>query len=116
MTVRLFGVALLVVVSVYELSSAQDNPKTNGKAVSANGIAFFEKQVASILKRRCYECHSHESGKAKGGLVLDSRRGWQKGGSEGAAIVPGKPGESLLMEAVRYESYEMPPDKETSGE
>ena len=111
MTVRLFGVALLVVVSVYELSSAQDNPKTNGKAVSANGIAFFEKQVASILKRRCYECHSHESGKAKGGLVLDSRRGWEKGGSEGAAIVPGKPGESLLMEAVRYESYEMPPDK-----
>ena len=77
-----------------------------------NGIAFFEKQVEPILKRRCYECHSHESGKAKGGLVLDSRLGWDKGGSEGAAIVPGKPGASRLMEAVRYESYEMPPDEQ----
>ena len=44
--------------------------------------------------------------------MLDSRHGWEKGGSEGAAIVPGKPEESLLMEAVRYESYEMPPDEQ----
>jgi hypothetical protein len=76
------------------------------------GVAFFEKQIAPIFKRRCYECHSHESGKAKGGLVLDSRLGWEKGGSEGAPIVPGKPAESLLMEAVRYESYEMPPEEQ----
>ena len=74
-------------------------------------IAFFEKQIAPILQRRCYECHSHHSGKAKGGLVLDSRSGWAKGGSEGAAIVPGKPGASILMEAVRHEGYEMPPDE-----
>ncbi len=79
------------------------------KSASAKDIEFFEKQIAPLLKRRCYQCHSHESGKAKGGLVLDSRRGWKTGGSEGAAIVPGKPGKSLLMEAVRYESYEMPP-------
>ncbi|MFT5328801.1 MAG: hypothetical protein ACI8P0_006716, partial [Planctomycetaceae bacterium] len=81
------------------------------KAASVAGIEFFEQQIAPILKRRCYECHSHESGKAKGGLVLDSRHGWKKGGGEGPAIVPGKPGESLLIEAVRYEGYEMPPDK-----
>jgi hypothetical protein len=78
---------------------------------SAKDIEFFETQIAPILKRRCYECHSHESEKAKGGLVLDSRHGWKKGGSKGPAIVPGKPGESLLIEAVRYEGYEMPPDK-----
>ncbi|MFT5525060.1 MAG: hypothetical protein ACI9HK_003026 [Pirellulaceae bacterium] len=98
-------------------ATAQDNVtgketvagKEAGISASAEDIEFFEKRIAPILKRRCYECHSHESGKAKGGLVLDSRHGWQKGGSEGAAIVPGKPGESLLMEAVRYESYEMPP-------
>ena len=77
----------------------------------ARAIAFFEKQIAPILKRRCYKCHSHESNKAKGGLVLDSRRGWEKGGSEGPAIVPGTPAESLLIKAVRYESLEMPPDE-----
>ena len=81
-------------------------------SVPDKGIDFFEKQIAPILHRRCYQCHSHESGKAKGGLMLDSRKGWEKGGSEGAAIIPGKPEESLLMEAVRYESYEMPPDKQ----
>ena len=81
------------------------------KAASVAGIEFFEQQIAPILKRRCYECHSHKSGKAKGGLVLDSRHGWKKGGGEGPAIVPGKPGESLLIEAVRYEGYQMPPDK-----
>lgn len=81
------------------------------KSENEPGIAFFQKKIAPILKRRCYQCHSHESGKAKGGLVLDSRHGWEKGGSEGAAIVPGKPGESLLMQAVRYASYEMPPDR-----
>ncbi|MEM7234563.1 MAG: PSD1 and planctomycete cytochrome C domain-containing protein, partial [Planctomycetota bacterium] len=73
---------------------------------------FFEKQVVPLLKRRCFDCHSHESRKAKGGLVLDSRQGWQKGGSSGAAIVPGKPEKSLLIAAVRHEGeLEMPPDE-----
>ena len=72
-------------------------------------LKFFETQIVPILKKRCYACHSHESGKAKGGLVLDSRQGWQKGGNEGPAIVPGQPQKSLLVSAIRYETYEMPP-------
>ena len=73
--------------------------------------AFFQKEIVPILKERCYECHSHESGKAKGGLVLDSRGGWEKGGDSGAALVPGKPEESLIVEAVRYGrgDFQMPP-------
>ncbi len=98
---------------VCTVASAQNpaDSKDAGKSDDARAIEFFEKQIAPILKRHCYQCHSHEAGKAKGGLMLDSRHGWENGGSEGAAIVPGKPGESLLMKAVRYESYEMPPDK-----
>jgi hypothetical protein len=99
-----FAVAVLACV----VGSAQEDAV---KATDAKGIEFFEKQIAPILKRRCFQCHSHESGKAKGGLVLDSRHGWEQGGSEGPAIVPGQPGKSLLLEAVRYESYEMPPKK-----
>ena len=90
---------------------ADEVQPVNSQQLSANGIKFFEGQIAPILERRCFGCHSHESGKAKGGLVLDSRHGWEKGGSEGAAIVPGKPDKSLLMEAIRHESYEMPPDE-----
>lgn len=88
-------------------------PTLHAGAQETDGAAFFEKEIAPILQRRCYECHSHESGKAKGGLVLDSRVGWEKGGGGGASVVPGKPDESLLIKAVRHESadLEMPPKK-----
>ena len=100
--------AFLAAVYVCSATNAQDVvvDESANKAASSGGIDFFEKEIVPILKRHCYECHSHESGKAQGGLVLDSRHGWKKGGSEGAAIVPGQPGESLLIEAIRYESYE----------
>ena len=42
--------------------------------------AFFEKQVRPILVQHCYSCHSHAGGKMRGGLALDSRSGWEKGG------------------------------------
>ncbi|NQV23523.1 MAG: DUF1553 domain-containing protein [Rhodopirellula sp.] len=71
-------------------------------------IKFFEMHVRPLLARHCLECHSAESQKGK--LRLDSRAAILKGGeSEEPAIVPGKPEESPLIDAVRYESYEMPP-------
>ena len=42
--------------------------------------------------------------------MLDRKAGWESGGDSGPAIIPGKPGESLLIGSVRYESLEMPPD------
>ena len=72
--------------------------------------AFFRDQVEPILRERCYECHSH-AGKIKGGLVLDSRSGWQAGGDSGPAVVPGSVEKSRIIEAVRYANpdVEMPP-------
>ncbi len=80
--------------------------------VAANsGTDFFESKIRPLLVEHCYECHSGE--KTKGGLSLDTRAGWQKGGHSGAVIVPGKPEESLLIKAVRYQDKElaMPPQK-----
>ena len=70
----------------------------------------FREQVEPILRQRCYECHSH-AGKIKGGLTLDSRSGWQKGGESGPALVPGAVEKSRLIKAVRYAApdLEMPP-------
>ena len=84
-----------------------------GAAVADPGIRLFETDVEPILKRHCYECHSHESGKAKGGLVLDSREGWAKGGGSGPAILPGEVDGSLLIDAVRFgnEDLQMPPKR-----
>ena len=76
------------------------------------GIAFFEKSIRPVLIESCYECHSIKEGaKLKGGLALDSRDGLLRGGESGPAIVPGSPADSLLIEALRHDGLEMPPDK-----
>lgn len=80
-------------------------------AASPPDIAFFEKHIRPILVQNCYECHSAGAKKLKGGLRLDFKGGWKKGGESGPAIVPGKPDESLLIQAIRYKNpdLEMPP-------
>ena len=80
---------------------------TANATLADEGHEFFEKQVRPILVARCYECHS--GAKTSGGLSLETRAGWQRGGDSGAAIVPGKPDESPLIEAINYRSLEMPP-------
>lgn len=103
-----FAFAILVCA----LAHAQEvNVTVSESQPDTEGAAFFNEQILPILRRRCYQCHSHESGKAKGGLVLGSRHGWEHGGADGPAIVPGKPDQSLLIEAVRYEGREMPPEE-----
>jgi hypothetical protein len=76
---------------------------------------FFQSVVQPILVERCYECHSHQK-KIKGGLALDSRSGWEKGGEGGPAVVPGAPDKSRLIAAVRYSDadLQMPPKKRLS--
>jgi len=76
--------------------------------VSPEQRTFVETKVLPLLKSRCFECHDGAT-KSEGGLLLTSRRLLLKGGDSGEAIVPGKPDESLLIEAIRYESLEMPP-------
>lgn len=75
---------------------------------------FFEQHVRPLLVKNCFECHAGE--KIKGGLKLDSIGHILTGGESGPAVTPEKPDESLLIEAVRYESYEMPPSGKLSDE
>src|SRR4030095_15479415 len=53
------------------------------KEQTAEDTEFFTGKIQPILRDNCYECHSHESGKTKGGLTLDSRSGWSAGGGSG---------------------------------
>jgi hypothetical protein len=82
-----------------------EKPAVN--TISAEGRAFFEKEVRPLLVKRCFECHGGSA--ADGGLSLGSANGWRKGGDSGPALVPGKADESLLIEAINYDSFEMPP-------
>ena len=51
-------------------------------------IEAFEKNIRPLLVQHCYECHSADSDKLKGGLLLDSREALLLGGDTGPAIVP----------------------------
>ncbi|HWF20355.1 MAG TPA: PSD1 and planctomycete cytochrome C domain-containing protein [Verrucomicrobiae bacterium] len=75
-------------------------------------LEFFEKKIRPLLTENCYKCHSHDSEKIKGGLLLDTHDGVLKGGDTGPALVPGNPDKSLIIEAVRYtnKDLQMPPN------
>ncbi|MFN3152522.1 DUF1553 domain-containing protein [Bremerella sp.] len=75
---------------------------------------FFEEKVRPILVGKCYQCHAEDAKEIGGKLLLDSRAGILKGGESGPAVVPGDPEKSLLLDALHYESFEMPPDKPLS--
>ena len=74
---------------------------------SREQLKFFEEKVRPILAENCYKCHGSE--KQKGSLRLDVPEMALAGGESGPAIVPGKPDKSPLVEAIKWESLEMPP-------
>ena len=73
---------------------------------------FFESKIRPILTERCLRCHSAEKGKTQGGLALDTKHGWEKGGESGPTISPGNVDSSLLIRAVLYsgDGPHMPPE------
>ncbi len=78
---------------------------------TAEGMEFFEKKIRPVLVSACYDCHSVEAGKTKGGLAVDSREALLIGGDAGPSVVPGNLEKSKLIEAVRYKNrdLQMPP-------
>lgn len=76
---------------------------------------LFEKYVRPVLVERCQKCHGNLKD-PKGGLRLDSREALLHGGDSGPAVVAGDPDHSPLIEAVRHESLEMPPDGKLTDE
>lgn len=90
------------ILALFSLSSASAAP-------TAAQIEFFESRIRPVLAQECYECHS-EAGKQKGGLLLDSRAGWQAGGDTGEALIPGNPSASLLLQSIQHahEDLKMP--------
>lgn len=86
---------------------------------SREGVEFFEKKIRPVLESNCYVCHSANSKRLQGGLLLDSREGMLKGGNSGQpAIKPGDPDSSLLIKAIRYRDpkLQMPPTGQLPAE
>ena len=80
------------------------------------GLEYFEKHIRPVLIDSCYKCHSSSSRNLRGGLRVDGRNLMLKGGDSGAAIEPGQPDESLLLDAIQYDGFEMPPQGKLSAD
>src|SRR4051794_28688151 len=73
-------------ISVSAGSNAADPPRR----------VDFERDVRPILARHCLSCHGPS--KQKGGLRFDRKAAAMNGGNSGPAIVPGKGGESPIVQ------------------
>jgi uncharacterized membrane protein len=58
----------------------------------------FAHEIEPLFKNVCYECHDED--KQKGDLRMDRRADLLKGGASGAGVVPGDPGQSLIIQRV----------------
>ena len=77
---------------------------------TAEQLEFFESKIRPALAGNCYSCHGTQTKTPFANLRLDSLAGILKGGDAGPAVVPGDPGASRLIQALRYAStVKMPP-------
>ena len=106
--IKIFGTAFAAVGALGQACAAE---------ADAAGIAFFEKNIRPVRANSCYQCHSAEARNLKGDLFLDSKQGMLNGGESGPVIVPGKPAESRLLQAIRRDGkLKMPPRDKLSGQ
>jgi concanavalin A-like lectin/glucanase superfamily protein/cytochrome c len=76
---------------------------------------FFDDRVEPILRARCLSCH--DNALRAGGVSFLDREGLLKQGRRGAPIVPHKPDQSIVIQAVRQDGdLKMPPGAKLSPE
>jgi len=91
------------------------SPRAVGDDATAQQTEFFEAKIRPILAEHCVQCHGPK--KEKGGLRLDSKAGFLKGGDDGPVVVRGEPEKSPLILAVRHQGdLRMPPKQKLPPE
>ena len=97
----------MLCVSGYCCAEDRDRDAKEQKSVAERE---FTLQVLPVLKSKCFGCHGDDDMEIKGELDARSRAGLLAGGESGEpSIVPGKPAESLLVQAIHWDGVEMPP-------
>ncbi len=88
--------------------------KAPAAALAQAGPVSFINDVAPILKENCFACH--DAKKRKGKFEMTSYANFRKGGSKEEPVVPGKPGESLIIQLLTDKgSGRMPPKEAGDG-
>jgi mono/diheme cytochrome c family protein len=114
MTVRFLRSTMLMALlyagcafAVTHILSAADDPSPASAGANDDGLSFFEHEVLPVLEQNCFRCHG--AGKLEGNLSLAVRESILAGGDSGPAVDLVDPAASLLVDAINYGSYEMPP-------
>jgi len=105
---RMFACRIILTFAV-SLSVTGVCTSVTGAEATPEQLAFFENEIRPLLVKHCYECHGDKD-HAEGELILSSLSGITHGGASGPAAIPGKPKESLMIQAVEYRGIEMPPN------
>ncbi len=117
-TLNRFAVALLVFSALaFSHSVHADDEETQPIEVAVierEESVDFEKEILPLLKKSCLACHNKAD--ASSDLVLEDPESILKGGALGAAVVPSKGDESLLLQvATGREEPMMPPEDNDVG-
>lgn len=112
-SIRLFALPTrprqLFVVWMWGCSMMAISGAMAGDPSSESRGEFFESRIRPVLHEHCYSCHSADSKILRGGLRLDDADSARKGGDSGPSVVPGDVENSLIISALRYDGFEMPP-------
>src|SRR6476660_2989327 len=92
----------IAVLAILVWGMAVGRAQADDAPPAAADVEFFEQKIRPLLVMRCFECHSDTGKGVKGGLHLDSRSAMLAGGDSGPALVPGKPAETLIVEAINF--------------
>ena len=103
--IKLFVLSTFAMCLFWQTTFSQENLKPEHEK-------FFESKIRPALVKYCYECHSIDSGMTRGGLLVDTRDGLLQGGESGPSIDFESLNDSLLLSAVNYDAYQMPPDRQ----
>jgi mono/diheme cytochrome c family protein len=79
-------------------SAALSPPQLKQLPAPATRKVDFVKDIQPIIEVSCTQCHGR--GKDKGGLSMETRAAFLKGGDSGAVVVPGKSATSYVTETI----------------
>lgn len=105
------GILLAIFAPQCLMYAADEAASPTANNLDPAQLTFFEERIRPVLVEHCYSCHSADAKSIKGGLVLDSREGVMTGGDSGPVLVGKNAADSLLLQAMKHESLEMPPDR-----
>src|SRR5262249_24817363 len=105
---RWIALALLATLAIFGVGRGEE------KSAQSNSKIDFRRDIRPILSENCFACHGPDEKQRKAKFRLDTKAGAFADLRDGdKAIVPGKPGESMLIERITAtnKSKTMPPTK-----